>query len=115
MKSSELIPIEATHPGQLIKDEIAFLGISQKEAASRMDVTASIVSGLIAGKLHVTPTLALKLESVFQIDAEYWLRLQIKYELDSLRIRYKKAFERKHVPKQLSSTMLDFISRNIAL
>jgi HTH-type transcriptional regulator/antitoxin HigA len=115
MKSRELIPAEATHPGQLIQDEMEILGITQLEAAVQMDIAVNILNELISGKRNLTPALALKLEGFFGIDAEYWLRLQIKFELDILRIKHKKEFEKKDVPRQLQINMLKFISQNTAV
>jgi HTH-type transcriptional regulator/antitoxin HigA len=115
MKSKELIPAEATHPGQLIQDEIESLGVTQKEVATQMGIAVNILNELISGKRNLTPALALKLESFFGIDAEYWLRLQIQFELNTLRIKHKKEFEKKDIPKQLQTNMLKFISQNAAV
>jgi HTH-type transcriptional regulator/antitoxin HigA len=115
MKSKELIPAEATHPGQLIRDEIGSLGVTQKEVATQMGIAANVLNELITAKRNLTPALALKLEQVFGIDAEYWLRLQIKFELDTLRIKHKKEFEKKDIPGPLRTNMLKFISQNAAV
>jgi len=115
MKSKELIPAEATHPGQLIRDEIESLAITPQEAATKMNITANVLNELISGKRNLTPALALKLESFLGINAEYWLRLQIKYELDTLRIKHKKEFERQDVPVPLRTNMLKFISQNASV
>ncbi len=114
MNNKDLIPAEATHPGYLIKEEIECLGINQKEAAQKLGLASNVLSELINGKRNITPVLALKFESFFGIDAEYWLRLQIKFELDTLRIKHKKELQSKEIPNKLRNNMIEFISKNAA-
>ncbi|MDR0863374.1 MAG: HigA family addiction module antidote protein [Candidatus Symbiothrix sp.] len=97
MRRRELLPGEIPHPGFLIRDEIERLGWTQKELASKMDVAPNILSELMSGKRYVTPIIALKLEKNLKIEAEQWLQLQITYDLDVLRKRYKEEFGREEI------------------
>lgn len=89
---STILPHYPTHPGILIKDELAGIGnVTQKELASLLGVTASFLSEVINGKRSVNASLAIGLEDFFGIPAEYWLRFQAQYDLDLLRISRRNA------------------------
>ena len=82
-----ILPKYPTHPGTLIKDELIEMGdITQKELASSLGVTPSYLSEVINGKRAINASLAIGLEEIFGIAAEYWLRFQVQYDLDMLRI-----------------------------
>ena len=82
MNKKEYTPLVATHPGELIRDEIKERGMTQKQLAVEMDVKPSVLSETINGKRAVTVNLALALEKALGIPAEIWLNLQSQYELD---------------------------------
>jgi HTH-type transcriptional regulator/antitoxin HigA len=105
----------ATHPGYLIKEELECLDLSKHEMAEKLGLDLSAMNALLEGNENVTPTLAMNLEKMLGIDAEYWLRMQIQFELDTLRIKHKKEFEQQNVPSQLRNNMLNFILRNVAI
>lgn len=97
-----ILPKYPTHPGTLIKDELMEMGnTTQKELAGYLKVTPSYLSEMINGKRSINASLAIGLEDVFGISAEYWLRFQVQYDLDMLRIsRINKSTTKK--PGQLS-------------
>lgn len=88
-KQETLLPYKATHPGSLISEELKFRSITQVELAARMGVQKSLLNELIKGKRAVNAELALLLEQILEIPAEYWMRLQAQYELDHARIQQK--------------------------
>lgn len=94
---STKLPKYPTHPGTLIKDELIEMGnTTQKELAGYLNVTPSYLSEVINGKRAVNASLAIGLEEVFNITAEYWLRFQAQYDLDMLRIsRLNKPLKKK--------------------
>jgi antitoxin HigA-1 len=85
--ANDMIPGQAFHPGVLLFDEIEYRGISQKELADSMSIAPTVLSEIIHGKRNLTAALALKLEKVLDIDAITWMRLQVKFDIDSLRIK----------------------------
>lgn len=87
MENREYVPFESTHPGSLIKDELKFRGISQKDFARDIDMNHVILNELIKEKRAVTADIALILEKGLGISADYWMRLQSGYELDYARIK----------------------------
>ncbi|MEN9742214.1 MAG: addiction module antidote protein HigA family [Bacteroidota bacterium] len=90
MKAENIIlPFIATHPGSLIQDEILFRKMSQKELALRIGVQKSFLNELIKGKRAINADIALLLEQIFEISAEYWMNLQSQFELDQARLKQK--------------------------
>jgi HTH-type transcriptional regulator / antitoxin HigA len=87
MATKELIPFEATHPGSLIKDELEYRGMKQKDFAHDIDMSSTMLNEIIKGKRAITAPIALLLEKALGINASYWLRYQAKYELDTERIK----------------------------
>jgi len=84
---STILPKYPTYPGTLIKDELVEMGnVTQKDLAGFLKVTPSYLGEVINGKRAINASLAIGLEDVFGIPAEYWLRFQAQYDLDILRI-----------------------------
>lgn len=79
MIANNLTPISAIHPGEMIKDEIEFRGISQKALAAEIGLPASVLNEVLNGKRAVTTEYALLLEAALGIEADLWLKLQSDY------------------------------------
>jgi antitoxin HigA-1 len=69
------------HPGEIIAMELEARGIKKNFFAEQLAIRPSQLSELLHEKRHVSATLALKLEKLLGIEAEYWLRLQSSYDL----------------------------------
>lgn len=79
MIANNLTPYEPTHPGELIKDEIAERGLSQRKLASQLGVSHSVLNEILNGKRPVTVEYALMLEAALGIDADLWIGMQAAY------------------------------------
>lgn len=75
------------HPGPGLKDEIETLGLSVAEFAKSLGVTRQQLYRLINGDCGITPEMALRLEMVLGGSADFWLRLQMNYDLAQIRDR----------------------------
>lgn len=82
MNKKEITPVVATHPGELIRDELKDRGMTQKQLAAEMDVKPSVLSETINGKRAVSVNMALALEKALGIPADIWMNLQSLYDLD---------------------------------
>jgi addiction module HigA family antidote len=69
------------HPGEILADELEARSILKKDFAAQLGLQPSHLSDLIKGKRHVSAKLALQLERYLGIDADFWLRVQMAYEL----------------------------------
>ena len=105
--ANELIPAKATHPGILIKDEIECIGITQKELALKLGIAPNIVNELIKGKRNITAALAIKLEEILKIDAQYWMQLQAQYEIQTIKIRQKNEINKLSISNKIKRKLLN--------
>lgn len=79
MIANNLNPSKPIHPGEMIRDEIEYRGISQMALASEIGIPASILNEVLNGKRAVNTEYALLLEAALGIEADLWLRLQADY------------------------------------
>jgi len=71
-----------THPGEMLLEEfLKPLGMSQKELAAKLGVSYPRVNELVHGKRGVTTDTALRLEKLFGMEAQFWLNLQLAWDL----------------------------------
>lgn len=84
--NKKLTPFIATHPGELIKDELKERNMTQKELSEMTGIKPSVLSETINGKRSVSLNVAVALEKALGIPAEYWMNLQTQYDLDSANI-----------------------------
>lgn len=81
ISANELSPLYPTHPGEVIKDEIEYRGISQRQLANEIGVSYSLLNEVLNGKRPLNTELALLISVALDIDAEPLLRMQSKYNM----------------------------------
>ena len=70
------------HPGKTVRyDCIEPLGLSITEAARGLGVTRQTLNNLVNGKAGISPEMAVRLSKAFGSTPEFWLRLQLSYDL----------------------------------
>jgi antitoxin HigA-1 len=71
-----------THPGEMLREEfLKPLGLSQMALAEELGVSYPRINELVHGKRGVTPDTALRLERLFGMEAQFWLNLQLVWDL----------------------------------
>jgi addiction module HigA family antidote len=71
-----------THPGEMLLEEfLKPLKMTQTELARKLGVSYPRVNELIHKKRGVTPDTALRLEQLFGMEAQFWLNLQLAWDL----------------------------------
>jgi antitoxin HigA-1 len=70
------------HPGEVLADELSAREIKQKDFAQKLKLQPPHLNDLLKSKRHVSARIALKIEHELGIDAAYWLRLQMNYDLE---------------------------------
>jgi addiction module HigA family antidote len=73
--------IKAIHPGEHLAEELESLKMSAAELARKLDVPTNRVTSIINGQRAITGDTALRLAHFFGTSAEFWLNLQILYDL----------------------------------
>lgn len=79
MRKKYIYSSNLIHPGEMIKDEIEYRGITQKALAAQIGVPASVLNEVLNGKRAITTEYALLLEAALDIEADIWLKLQMEY------------------------------------
>ncbi len=70
------------HPGEILREEyLAPLGMSANKLAQAIGVPANRISQIVAEKRVLTADTALRLAKAFGTSPEFWLNLQIAYDL----------------------------------
>jgi addiction module HigA family antidote len=93
MVANNLEPFYLTHPGEVIKDELEYRGISQRRLAKEIGVPPSQLNELLNAKRALSAEMALLIEQALGLDAAPLLSLQMKYNLLSAK-RNKSFLER---------------------
>ena len=84
-----------THPGTVLSQEfLKPLEISHNKLAMDIHVPAKRVGDIVHGRRSVTPDTALRLARYFGTSAEFWLNLQLSYDLSKTRLERQKQIER---------------------
>ena len=81
MSANNLTPSEPIHPGEILKDEIEYRGISQRKLAAQMGISPTLLNEILNGKRAVSAEYALLFEAALGIDAEPLIKLQVDYNI----------------------------------
>ena len=78
--SEKLSPV---HPGEVLLEEfLKPMGLSQNQLALSIRVPARRINEIVHGKRRVTADTALRLARYFNMSPQFWLGLQMDYDLD---------------------------------
>ena len=81
----------AIPPGETIREQLEERKLSQKEFAVRMGLSKEHISQLINGKLALTSSVAISLEKVLGVPANFWLKLEASYRENLKRVKEERA------------------------
>jgi addiction module HigA family antidote len=75
--------IKPIHPGQILSEDFMRPhGLNMNRLAFDLRVPVSRIADILAERRGVSPNTALRLARYFGSSAQFWLNLQIKYDLD---------------------------------
>ena len=86
MNKESLTPFVATHPGEMIKDELKERNMTQKQLTAESGIKASVLSETINGKRSVSLSVAVAIEKVLGVPADVLMNMQTQYDLDTANI-----------------------------
>jgi addiction module HigA family antidote len=73
---------QPTHPGEMLLEEfLTPMGITQQELANAIHVPYQRINEIVRGRRGVTPSTALRLAKFFGVSADFWLNLQLRWDL----------------------------------
>jgi addiction module HigA family antidote len=81
MIANNLKPFQPTHPGEVLKDELEYRGISQRGLAKEIGISYSAFNEMLNGKRSLSPELAMMMEAALGVDAAPLLAMQNEYDM----------------------------------
>lgn len=72
----------AFHPGEHLKEELDGLAMAPEMLASLLGVAPSVLHAVLTAQASVTAELALRLGHYFGTTAQFWLNLQVLFDLE---------------------------------
>ena len=71
-----------THPGEMLLTEfLAPMNLTQKQLADNLHVPYQRINEIVNGKRGVTPSTALRLAKFFGMSSDFWLNLQLRWDI----------------------------------
>ncbi len=81
-RTDRLVP-----PGEVLVEELEARAMIQTALAKSMGRPLQVVNGIVAQRKAVTAETALQLEKVLSIPAEFWMNLEMMYQLGKARAK----------------------------
>ena len=76
--------LDPVHPGEILNEEfLKAMSLSQTRLAKGIGVSPRRVNEIVQGKRRVTAETALRLGRYFNMSPQFWLGLQMDYDLDA--------------------------------
>ena len=71
-----------THPGEMLLEEfLTPMGLTQRELSRAIHVPYQRINEIINGRRGITPSTALRLARFFGTSPDFWLNLQLRWDL----------------------------------
>lgn len=71
-----------THPGEMLLEEfLKPIGITQRDLANAINVPYQRINEIINGRRGITPSTALRLAKVFGVSPDFWMNMQLRWDL----------------------------------
>ncbi len=81
-KDTSFTPTVALSPGITIKENMRYLGLTQKELATKLGITEQNLSHILNGDSPITHDIAISLESAIGACAKFWENLETNYQMN---------------------------------
>ncbi|HSF91025.1 MAG TPA: HigA family addiction module antitoxin [Paracoccaceae bacterium] len=90
-------------PGVVLKEEyLAPLGITAKALAAAISVQEGMIDDLLSGETRVDVEMSLRLARYFSTAADFWVHLQIEFDLERARQKIGEKLRREIQPRTAS-------------
>ena len=87
--------IPPIHPGEILFEEfLKPMGLSQNKIALDIRVPPRRINEIVLGKRRITPDTALRLAKYFHMSPQFWLGLQMDFDLDTAEDLYAEKIEK---------------------
>ena len=92
------------HPGETIREDVLGpLGMSVNQLAKSLGITATRLNDVVRGRRGITADTALRLARYLGTSAEFWLGLQLEYDLRTARQTRQREIEKVVRPRSAAA------------
>ena len=71
-----------THPGEMLLEEFLNpMGITQRQLANAIHVSYQRINEIVNKRRGITPSTALRLSKFFDVTPDFWLNMQLRWDL----------------------------------
>ncbi len=87
------------HPGELLNDDLQEIDVSLNELGRALRVPMNRISAIVNGRRAITIDTAMRLARYFGTSPQYWLNLQVAYDLEVARQELQPRIEKEVLPR----------------
>ena len=103
------------HPGEMLREEFMKpLGLSSNALAMELRVPVTRISEIVRERRGITADTALRLARYFNMSPEFWMRLQMDFDLESTAIAEESAIHDGIRPRPQHMVREDAVQRVVA-
>lgn len=71
-----------THPGEMLLEEFLHpMGLTQRDLADNIHVPYQRINDIVNGRRGITPSTALRLAKFFNMSPDFWMNVQLRWDL----------------------------------
>jgi len=83
-----------THPGEMLLEEFLNpMGLTQRELADAIHVPYQRINDIVNGRRGISPSTALRLAKYFNMSADFWMNVQLRWDMYFVRQEEDKILE----------------------
>jgi addiction module HigA family antidote len=113
LEDGELMP--PLHPGEMLREDFMKpLGLSANALALALRVPVTRISEIVRERRGITADTALRLARYFNMTPEFWMRLQMDYDLESASGALDRTLREEIRPRPVNADQNDPDARAIA-
>ena len=97
---------EPTHPGEMLMEEFLIpMSITQRDLSKAIHVPYQRINEIVNGRRGITPSTALRLAKFFNMSEDFWMNLQLRWDLYRAKRSEEKKLQmiRPHTPAEYSA------------
>lgn len=87
------------HPGEILREEMEELGLSANMLASILNVPANRICAILNGERSISADSALRLARYFGTTPEFWMNLQIAFDIKTAQLKNSEEINRTIHPR----------------
>jgi antitoxin HigA-1 len=91
-RKRDAVPSWKIHPGEILREEfLKPMNLSVNELARSLHVPAPRINDIVLERRGITADTAVRLARFFDVSEEFWMNLQLQYEVRAARQRLRRA------------------------